>query len=156
MKDIGFIMRGYKDARGQGPTELSLHMCSNTGGQHVPGAVPVIDILKYALLHHPALLERAQTALSAQVAKTSAQQTKEEAAHAFCDAFLERFPTKKESGRLECDYSETWMSVLDGVPTSGEGCIIEGLPLVDYYGAREPTYLVNSPLPEGRGFQLLS
>lgn len=139
MKDIGFMVKEYPGADGQKVSELSLHMCSETGGVHCPGAVPVIDILKYAMLHQPDLVARAQAELSAP-AGNSKQLDHEEAAVAFCDAFLARFPSKKESAHLECDGSETWMHVIDGYPTSGEGCVIEGLPLVDYYGGREPTY----------------
>lgn len=143
MKDIGFMAKDYMDAQGHKSSELSLHMCSNTGGEHCPGAVPVIDILKYAMLHRPDLVERASTELSAAAVTTPAL-TREEAAEDFCDAFLARFPSKKESGHLECDASDTWMRVIDGHPTSGEGCVIDGLPIVDYFGGREPTYLFNT------------
>lgn len=142
--DIGFMVKDYQSANGQSTSELSLFMCSNTGSQHVPGTVPVIDILKYVLLHHPDLVERAQAELSAPATKNVDKLSAEDAAEAFCEAFLARFPTKKESGHLECDASDTWMRVIDGQPTSGEGCVIDGLPIVDYYGGREPTYLFNT------------
>lgn len=63
----------------------------------------------------------------------------EQACEEFCEAFLAQFPTKPTTD--DYNASNTWMRVIDGVPTSGEGCIIEGLPLVDYYDGREPTYL---------------
>ena len=65
----------------------------------------------------------------------------EQACEEFCEAFLAQFPTKPASSADAYDDSKTWMRVIDGVPTSGEGCTIDGLPIVDYYDGREPTYL---------------
>jgi hypothetical protein len=144
MKDIGFMMKDYQASNGQTTSELSLHMCSDTGGQHCPGAVPVIDILKYALLQHPDLVARAHAELSSGAANDARRATLAENAEAFCEAFLAQFPTKKESSPLACDSSDTWMRVIDGYPTSGEGCVIKGLSLVDYYTGREPTYLFHT------------
>jgi hypothetical protein len=144
MDEIEYATRQYTDETTGKPTyELSILM--STGGGHIVGAVPVVDVVKYALLHCPELVDRAQSELSEyreqQAAERKAKEAKEAAAEAFCLAFVTEFPSKKESERLACDASHTWMRVIDGQPTSGEGCIIEGLSLVDYYDGREPLYL---------------
>jgi len=69
MTNVGFLNKPYPSAEG-GPatTELSLHMCWTAPDMHVPGAVPVIDVLKYVMRNHPELLARAQDELAAQSA----------------------------------------------------------------------------------------
>jgi len=66
-----------------------------------------------------------------------------EEAENFCKAFLARFPSKPESSRLACDRSDTYCLVVDGQPTTGEGCIIDGLRLLDVYEATEPLYTLS-------------
>jgi hypothetical protein len=117
-------------------SELSVIMTAEAG--HVYGAVPILDILKYVLLHNPELLQTARVQLDdAAEEQRAAALAKAEARHnegqAFCDAFLEAFPSKPESSHLACDRSDTWMHMIDGAPTTGEGCIVNGMPVFDYY-----------------------
>lgn len=65
----------------------------------------------------------------------------ESTAELFCNQFLRAFPSKSSLGKDSCEISATWMKVIDGQPTSGEGCFIDGLPVVEYYDGYEPTYL---------------
>ena len=60
----------------------------------------------------------------------------------FCDQFLAAFPKKSSSAPDAGDYNDTWMRVIDGAPTTGEGCIINGLPVMNTYDSREPTYIL--------------
>jgi hypothetical protein len=140
MDDIAYTTREYTDENtNHTKSELSVFMCAEGG--HITGAVPVIDVLKYVMLHHPEIVERAHAELSDTRAAEAKRDAEEVEAEAFCEAFLAAFPSKKESERLACDATQSWMKVIDGRPTSGEGCFIEGLPLVDYYDGREPLYL---------------
>lgn len=59
-------------------------------------------------------------------------------AQEFCDAFLATFPDKPATEVH--NETKVWMKVVDGVPTTGESCYIEGLCAVEYYDDWEPTY----------------
>lgn len=129
---------------GHRTVEISLLMSADCG--HINGAVPLVDVLKYAFLHHGDLVTRAHSELEEQArlnreAKNEAANAAEEAAEAFCEQFLAAHPNKAETERLSCDSTDAWMRVIDGYPTTGEGCTISGLPVVDYYSGREPTYI---------------
>jgi hypothetical protein len=129
--------------RQSGQDEMSVVMRAESG--HVLGAVPVLDIVKYALLHQPGLLETARTQLEAAAeeqhkAAQAEAVAKHDAGVAFCEAFLTAFPSKRESSNLACDGSDTWMQMIDGAPTTGEGCIVNGLPVYDHYSQNYELY----------------
>lgn len=123
--------------------ELSIIMTADCS--HIRGGVPISDILKYVLLHRPELIQEAQQQLEElaeeqHVEKLAAAEAREIEAQDFCDAFLAEFPSKRESGHLACDRSDTWMHVIDGAPTTGEGCIINGLPAYNTYNESPNLY----------------
>jgi hypothetical protein len=128
-----------RDTRG----ELSIVMTGEAG--HLRGAVPIVDVLKYVLLREPDLLEAARVQLDeAAEEEHAAAKARAEVKHnegqAFCEAFLAAFPSKKESSYLACDTSETWMQMIDGAPTTGEGCIVNGLPVYDHWTTNYELY----------------
>lgn len=133
MDSVAIEERYYRQS---GKDELSVVMRSEAG--HVIGAVPIFDVMKYVLLHKPELLEVARTQLDTEAeeqhaAAQAAAVAKHDAGQAFCEAFLAAFPSKKDSSPDVFDRSDTWMRMIDGAPTTGEGCYVDGLPVFDYW-----------------------
>lgn len=140
MDTVAIEERYYRQS---GTDELSVVMRAEAG--HVAGIIPILDIVKYALLHKPELLETARAQLDTEAeeqhaAAQAAAVEKHDKGEAFCEAFLAEFPSKPESSDLACDRSETWMRMIDGAPTTGEGCYINGLPIYDHWTTNYDLY----------------
>lgn len=56
----------------------------------------------------------------------------------FVDAFIAAFPDKPGDG-INSE-TKVWMKLVDGIPTTGESCYIDGLCAVEYYDGWEPIY----------------